>query len=99
MKQNEILYIDIESTDCEEKTKKDNSGTYYLQTGYAHIPNRDGTPARYPQEFTFYRGSKEAAYPTGTYVVDPASFQINYNQLQMGFMQLKRASFDKSKAA
>ena len=48
------LVIDIETTDLEERTKRDGSGTYKMQEAYAHTVDREGKPKRYPELFHIY---------------------------------------------
>jgi len=85
--------IEIEDAALETRTKKDNSGTYQMQTGYAHTVDRQGNPNRYPEKIVFFpprdNQGNAIALKVGKYYLGPGSFRIaNNGQLEIGFIDL-----------
>lgn len=84
------LLIDIEEARIETRTKK-GGGSYYQQIAYVHLPNRDGSPSRYPKEISLFppkNGEVVEPYPVGKYLIDPSSFRVNNGRLELGFLNL-----------
>ena len=90
------MLITIEETTLVPKMGK--NGQYYLQSAYAHLVNRDGTPQRYPREIQIFPARDEKgnsiAYPKGDYELLDSSFAVvnefGKESLKLDFINLKK---------
>jgi len=87
------MKISIESEDLETRQKRDKSGNYSIQQGYAHLVEKDGSPMRYPVQCQVFppRNAEGApiAYKKGQYIIADTSFRVAQNGfLEIGFMNL-----------
>lgn len=93
------ILIDIEETTLETRNKRD-GGTYSLQTGYAHLVDRQGNPLRYPERFVLFPprnpDGSTVPYQKGQYVIAPTSYRIdNRGFLELGYLELAPATTSK----
>ena len=82
------IHIDIEEQTLETRNKK-GGGTYQVQTGYAHVFNRNGEPERYPERFSFFPPRDNSGNPQplkpGKYQLAPQSIKVENGFLALGF--------------
>lgn len=91
-----MILIEVEEMKTETRQKKNGTGTYELQAGYAHLTDRNGEPDRYPQKINLFpprdgMGNSQP-YKVGKYKVAPQSFKVgNAGFLELGFLVLEPA--------
>ena len=88
-----MLRIDIEDAQVIERTKRDNSGVYHQQVGYAYTHDQNG-PNRHPEKiFIFVNKDRSTGQPkplpVGKYVLSPSSLRVRNGQLEVGFLNLE----------
>jgi len=88
------MKISIEDTNLIQKTSKQNK-PYFLQQGYAHLVNTDGSPKRYPQEILIFPqrdgAGNSVPYQKGDYLLQDSSFSINnFGSLELNFVNLEK---------
>jgi len=87
------MKISVESEALTTLDKKDKSGTYQLQTVYAHLVERDGSPKRYPVETEIFPNRNAAGdtipWKKGNYEIADTSFRLDrFGRLELGFINL-----------
>ena len=75
------------------RQKKDGSGSYYKQIGYAHILDRDGNQEKYPVKIEVMlskqRNGEPQRYQPGDYNLAASSLRVDrYGGLEVGFINL-----------
>lgn len=93
-----MITVDIESTEMETRQKK-GGGSYQVQTGFAHVFERNGQPARYPEKFVFFppRDSMNQPMPLkpGQYTLAPECIRIERGFISLGFPVFTRIEKNK----
>ena len=86
--------IKIEMTsDIITRQKKDRSGNYHKQVGYASIPDRDGNQPKYPEKIEVMLPKTDNGEPDrfqpGDYQLAPSSLRVDrFGGLEIGFINL-----------
>lgn len=87
-----MLKIEIENENMIVRQKKDGSGSYAVQTAWAHTSDRDGALKRFPEEIEVFCQrddlNKPQPYKIGMYQPAPNSLRVSYKRLEFGFMSL-----------
>ena len=88
-----MLKIEVKSTNITERSGNKNGNDWHMrnQEAYAHIQNRNGTPAPYPEKIilTLDNGNSQRApsapYPVGTYYLSDSSLYVgDFSSLRLG---------------
>ena len=96
-----MIKVTVERTDLTTRNKKDGSGTYQLQTAWAHLV-RDGRVEDHPTRIEVFPPRNDAGmvvpYQPGDYSIDDESYRVSYGRIEIGFLRLKPVA-QKMKAA
>lgn len=90
---------DTKITSREVQTKN-GKRTFFEQSCYAHITERDGTPRKYPTPIAVGVEAADKGYPPGDYEVAPQSFVAGqWGSLELGRLVLAPVGAKMQRAA
>lgn len=83
-----MLKIEVKSTDLISRTSKKTGAPYFQQQAWVDLPNGER------RQIMLYIGNDQVkaqndVYPVGNYTIDPSSFGVQYNSLEIGFLKLQ----------
>lgn len=86
-----MLKVEIKSSDTNTRQKKDKSGSYQTQKGYAFVSDRNGLKP-YPEEVTLFVpkvNGNPVPYEPGIYELSADSIRVGqYGSIEIGFINL-----------
>lgn len=92
-----MLKIEVKSAEISTRTGNKNGRDWKIRTqeAYAHIQNRNGTPAPYPEKITLQldngnsNHAEQSPYATGIYYLSDSSIYVgDFSSLRLGNLVL-----------